>query len=459
MSELCPHTGPPMAEGAQRCTRRRVDRPHAGAFGAIAAAVVVLAARLAAAQAPPGGPPAPPLTQVKDDKQLAELAQAIAQDPEIAVGDPAVRSLAQALIVEGVKQLHARAFDQALANFLDAYARLPNPKLLISIAAILRDMGRLADAANTYRRYLVDPAASAERAGDIEELLAQLDEQLTILTVRAPRGAAVSVDGGPFVTIGGTLVTRVPAGVHRIQVRVDHTTSELKVAGREGEAKDVISGAQPSARGSEAGASDGPPERIDGWLIAGTHYGADSATDRVRKVYDSADGHEIVALAPRGDAFEPGDRGEPGEADRAPGLEFGAVGVVRFDGKGRGAAGGAGAVISRGRLEAELLLLKSAEFGGYLGLRYELLDGAVRPYLALGMPAFAFHHDELQADATMMGTRRLAIGARLAAGVSIAITDHLSVRADLGYEHFFFLDDHQYEADVFVPELGVVGRL
>jgi len=58
-----------------------------------------------------------------------------------------------------------------------------------------------------------------------------------------------------------------------------------------------------------------------------------------------------------------------------------------------------------------------------------------------------------------MGTRRLAIGARIAAGVSIALTDHISVHADLGYEHFFFLDDHQYEADVFVPALGVIGRL
>jgi len=453
MSELPPHTGPPMAGAPLRRACRAAGRPRAVGCGGGAAAAVMLAARIAAAQAPAA---APPITQVTGDRQLAQLANDIAQDPEIAAGDPAARSLAQALIVEGVKQLHARAFDQALANFLDAYARLPAPKLLLGVAAILRDMGRLADAANTYRRYLVDPAASAERAGDIEELLAQLDEQLTILTVRAPRGAQVSIDGGPLVTIGGTLVTRVPAGVHRVQVRVDRTTSELKVAGREGEAKDVLAGAQAGARGPEGGASNGLPSRIDGWLIAGTHYGADSATDRVRKVYASTDGHEIAAIVPRSEAL---DRGEPGEADRPAGFEYGAIGVARFDGKGRGAAGGVGAVIARGRLEAELVLLKAAEFGGYLGLRYELRDAAVRPYLALGMPGFAFHHDELRADATMMGTRRLAIGARIAAGVSIALTDHISVHADLGYEHFFFLDDHQYEADVFVPALGVIGRL
>ena len=45
-----------------------------------------------------------------------------------------------------------------------------------------------------------------------------------------------------------------------------------------------------------------------------------------------------------------------------------------------------------------------------------------------------------------------------AVGVEWALNDHLGVHADLGYEHFFFLDD-QFEADVFVPTLGVIGRL
>ena len=47
---------------------------------------------------------------------------------------------------------------------------------------------------------------------------------------------------------------------------------------------------------------------------------------------------------------------------------------------------------------------------------------------------------------------------RVAAGVELTINDHVSVQADLGYEHFFFLDDH-YEPDLFVPTVGVIGRL
>ena len=55
-------------------------------------------------------------------------------------------------------------------------------------------------------------------------------------------------------------------------------------------------------------------------------------------------------------------------------------------------------------------------------------------------------------------TTRLGIGGRIAGGLEIKINGHLSVQGDLGYEHFFFVDDH-FEADVFVPTLGVIGRL
>jgi hypothetical protein len=59
---------------------------------------------------------------------------------------------------------------------------------------------------------------------------------------------------------------------------------------------------------------------------------------------------------------------------------------------------------------------------------------------------------------TTMTTKRLAIGVRAAAGLELMINGHLSVQGDVGYEHFFFVDDH-FEADVFVPTLGLIGRL
>ena len=122
----------------------------------------VLAARIAYADDPPTEPTTP-LAQIRDSKELTEALTQITQDPAVQVDDPQKRTLAQGLMVEGVKQLQAKAYDQALANFLEAYNAFPSPKILLNIGSTLRDMGRLADAANTYQRYLTDPATGSER--------------------------------------------------------------------------------------------------------------------------------------------------------------------------------------------------------------------------------------------------------------------------------------------------------
>lgn len=413
---------------------------------AVEQAVVPASVRAAAAQGP-----AAPLAQIRDERQLVELVQSITQDPAIAVDDPAMRPLAQALMTEGVRQLQARAYDQALANFLAAYAKVPNPRILLHVASTLRDMGRLADAANTYQRYLVDPAAGTERVAEVRDLLAQLDEQLTLLTVRVVRGSEVSIDGGPFLRLAGALTTRIAPGLHLVRARTGPETTELTVHGFEGEHKEIA----PSAQAASPAGPPAPDQEIDGWLITGTRYSAPGPTARERRVHDS-DGREIAAIVPHDEAF---DHGEPAVRDPdAPPIASGAIAVLRIDGKGRGFAGGFGLAIARGNLETEIMVLKSEQIGGYLGARYRLFTGRFHPYAALGVPGFAFDHDELQPDGSTMTSKRLAIGVRIAAGVELMISDHLSVQADLGYEHFFFLDDH-YEADLFVPTVGVIGRL
>jgi hypothetical protein len=435
-------------------------------------AATVLAAHAAAAQAPaptPAPEQAPALAQIKDDKQLTAALQTITQDPAIAVDDPATRPLAQALMTEGVRQLQGRAFDQALANFLEAYAKFPSPKILLNIASTLRDMGRLADAANTYQRYLTDPATGAERVAEVKDLLLQLDAQLTILTVRvSPRGSEISIDGGPFIPVGSSLVTRVRTGLHLVRIRKDDLASELTVNGFEGENKEVASTAQPvvpdpakpplvaEARPPElkSGASGAPPERADAWLLVGTQYGTADASSRERTVRSRGDGREISAIIPRDD-----DSHAPRFDDPDNTIESGVLGVLRIDGKGRGFAGGLGLAISRRHFETEIMVLKSDQVGGYLGLRYRLLTGFFRPYVALGAPGFVFDHTELEPDGiTETTTKRLAIGVRGAAGIELKINGHLSIQGDVGYEHFFFVDEH-YEANVFVPTLGMIGRL
>ena len=405
-------------------------------------AAVALAARAAAAQtaAPPPALPSVP------------------QDPAIAVDNPAIQPLVQALMTEGVRQLRARAFAQALANFLEAYARFPSPRILLHIASTLQDMGRLADAANTYQRYLADPARGAERIAEVEDLLRKLDAQLTILTVRvAPDGAEISIDGGPFIPVGRTLVTRVRAGLHLVRIRNGGRSDEITLDGFEGETKQVtppVAAARPPEVKTAPSPAAPAPERVDGWLITGTRYGTSDATGRSRTVRDETGGRELSAIVPRA---EPADRPEPA-ADEGDAIDSGVIGVLRIDGKGRGFAGGLGLAIARGHVEFDAMALRSDEYGGYLGARYRPFTGAYRPYVGLGVPGFVFAHDEMQADGTIQTTPRLAIGVRAAAGLELRISAHLSVQGDLGYEHFFFVDDH-FEADVFVPTLGVIGRL
>jgi hypothetical protein len=412
--------------------------------------------------------PAAPLAQIKDDKQIAAVLQSITQDPAIAVDNPATRPLAQALMTEGVKQLRAGAFDQALANFLEAYARFPSPKILLNVASTLHDMGRLADSANTYQRYLTDPATGVERVAEVKELLLRLDEQLTILTVRvSPHGSEISIDGGPFIPVGSTLVTRVRTGLHLVRIRKDDRGDELTINGFEGENKEVTptlaaapAPAAPPVKPPDAAGPKppeaAPPERVEGWLITGTQYGTSDATGRGRTVHDRDNGRALSAIVPR---HETSDRGDP-ILDDDEAIGSGVISVLRIDGKGRGFAGGAGLAIARGKLEIDLMVLRSDLIGGYLGVRYRPFTGVFRPYGALGVPGFAYDHAEPedQSDAMPQTTKRLAVGVRAAAGLELKINGHFSVQGDVGYEHFFFVDDH-FEADVFVPTLGVIGRL
>ena len=405
---------------------------------------------------------AAPLAELRDEKQLADALAQITQDPAVTVADPKTRALAQALMVEGVRQLHAQAYEQALANFLEAYAKFPSPKILLNIGSTLRDMGRGADAANTYQRYLTDPTTGTERVAEVKQILLDLDQQLTILTVRVfPRGSDVSIDGGPFVPVGSALLTRVRPGIHLVRIRKDDASSEITVNGFEGEIKEVTVALQVDAPAEEPTPTPPPADdtkatgKVDGWLITGTQYASDSATGHERKVRAGYAGPTVEPILPD---YEISDTGEviftpDRDEDR---IESGLISVLRVDGEGRGFAGGLGLAFSRGRFEGEVMVLKSDSTGGYLGLRYRLLTGWVRPYLGVGVPGFAYD----QMTTTGDDATKLAIGLRGAAGVELRINGHLSVQGDLGYEHFFVDEEEtRIDANIFVPTLGVILRL
>ena len=116
-----------------------------------------------------------------------------------------MRTLAQALMIEGVKQLQAKAYDQALANFLEAYAKFPSPKILLNIALHAARHGparrrreHVPALPRTIRR------TGAERIAEVKELLARARRAAhdPHACACSPRGSDVSIDGGPFIPVG-----------------------------------------------------------------------------------------------------------------------------------------------------------------------------------------------------------------------------------------------------------------
>ena len=437
---------------------------------------VLLAARATAqpVTTPEPASPPPPLAQIRDEKQLMETLAQITNDPAVPVTDPARKQQAAALMAEGVKQLHANGYDQALANFLEAYAQYPSPKILLNVATTLLEMGRPADAANTYQRYLSDPASGTERIAEVKELLIRLDQQLTILTLRvSPRGSELSIDAGPFIAVGSTLVTRVRPGLHLARIRSKTgAMSEQTINGFEGENKEVqlaIAEEPPKPEAKPPPITDPKnrpppevdgtpkvtPEHQDGWLITG-QYSSDG-TGNKRGVLTRTAGEPVAAITPAFDLFDDGGITLPHARET---IASGAVGIVRIDGEGRGFAGGVGLAVSWGRIEADAMYLRSQLNGGYLGVRYRILTGFFRPYVAAGMPVWVFKN---RITGGVMDTfeTKLAIGARVAAGLELYINGHLSVQADLGYEHFWLVENTnpRFDANIFVPTVGVIGRM
>lgn len=433
---------------------------------AIAALLVGLATPAGAQPdvAPPAAEPMPPVAQIKDELQLAAALAAITQDPAVRVDDPAQRAVAQALMIEGVKQLQSKAYDQALANFLEAYAKFPSPKILLNIASTLRDMGRLSDAANTYQRYLLDPLAGSERFAEVKDILTALDQQLTLLSIRVtPSGSSVSIDAGPYIPVGSSLQARVRPGIHLVRIKQGERTNELTINGFEGELKEVQlaladpAPATPTPTPDPATPTPTPTpaetKPTYAWLDDSERYDTSDPTSNQRVVLARPNGPPVPPFMPR---FETTDDGIIAFGDDEPRISSGVVGVVRIDGEGRGFAGGIGLAIARERFEGDVLLLRSKQTGGYLGMRVRILTGFFRPYVAIGMPVWVFDHKPTMDSAE---ETKLAVGVRGAVGLELYINGHFSVQADLGYERFWFVEGTPFDSSIVIPTVGVIGRL
>jgi tetratricopeptide (TPR) repeat protein len=323
---------------------------------------------------------------------------------------------AQAMVTEGVALLRARKHGAALAKFRAAYARYPSPKILLNIGSTLREMGRLAEAANVYQEYIGDPATAPERLAEVKKILRELDAKLVLLTVAiSPAGAEVSIDGRPWQPIGQELVTRVTPGARLVRARsAGFEPAERSVTGGPGESRRVALTLTPVALTPAPAPGPAPGPTPAAWPAPSSEASASPALTAARPAAPSRHRVGIAAAA-------------------------------RIDGELRGAATSIGLVYGPlPHLELEAAALLADVYGAYAGARVRPFLGAVRPVLSAGAPMF-------WSD----GTR---VAARIALGGEVALNDHLLLVAEAGYEHFFNPEDG-YRADLFVPLVGLHARL
>ncbi len=83
------------------------------------------------------------------------------------------REEARRLYQQGVAAFDARDFATALARFQQAYVQMQRPELLVNVGATFEQLGRPADALETYRRYLALAPAAPDRPA-IEARVARL---------------------------------------------------------------------------------------------------------------------------------------------------------------------------------------------------------------------------------------------------------------------------------------------
>jgi hypothetical protein len=308
------------------------------------------------------------------------------------------RGDARALLQSGLKLFAAGDYLGALAVFRTAHERVPSPKILLNIGTTLLKLDRKAEAANTYQRYLDTAEGDPAKRAEVTRVLKDLDRELGIVVITIdPEDAEVNVGTdewlratqlGPIRVRPGTITVRARRSAYRpgaktIEIGLNETR-EISIA--------LVADESASSAG-------GTP--VDGGISA-------------------------REIPPRSS-------------------KFGGLVVAHVDPVNQGGAALVGAIMDvTDRVQAQAAVLLGPSSGAYLGGRFALMDGRVRPLVAAGVPVF------------FSSGPRVAI--RAAGGVELALTRHIALIGELGVEYVFNAEP-TIKSTLFIPAIGAIGRL
>jgi tetratricopeptide (TPR) repeat protein len=271
-----------------------------GSLIATAAIASMLATRALAQQQPP-----PPASQPAAPPQTAAAAEPSDVQRETA---REAYTRGQALFVE-------KKFAEAKAAFEQAYAAVPNPVVLLSIAESDVRLGNLEAALGTFQRYLAERPDAPDRA-EVEQKIADLTATPAILVLSSePAGAVIVLDGRNTGKVTPAEI-ETPRGEHSVELSIaGHQKVVTPVTARIGARHELHVTLQPEPPAPVAPEPLAPPPEVDGspttalWitgvvgaagLVTGTVLGfmvlAERSDFDAAPTADSADRGERLAL-------------------------------------------------------------------------------------------------------------------------------------------------------------------
>jgi hypothetical protein len=330
----------------------------------------------------------------------------------IAHADDVDKGDAKSLLSSGLKLFAAKDYLGALSVFETAYERYPSPKILLNIGTTLLKLDRKVEAANIYQRYLDAKEVDAKKQAEAQKILAGLDKDLAVLDVSvAPETAEIQINQGKWVHFEGVLKVRVEPGETTVLARAskyklradtflvtagDHRIVNLKL--------------------------DHEPETTASTPSSTTTVGVGGGADIVAhaRVIERSKLAAMVAW----------------HVDPLHGNDAFPVGSTVLV--------GASFDLTQ-KLSVQGAALLGAYFGPYVGATFTFLPGKLRPLVSAGVPIIV--------------TNGAHLSLRGAAGVELVLNKHLAFVLEVGVERFVNAEDDIMNKTLFVPSLGMTGRL
>lgn len=346
------------------------------------------------------------MAQADDDDIGA--AEAGTANPDAPDGEEGKKSEAKELVRRAFEHVYEGEHALALERFQRAYEVYPSPKILLNIGTTYKKLGRYAESAETYERYLRGPGADQARKDEVERELAEAEAHVARLRIEVNvAGARVLVDGH-LVTLADGETVRVDPGAHSVVAEKEgyepRTVSLFAVKAKETRAvrlglvshrEQLQAQARAQAQAFESGQAAAISAIESRRLETGRRFG-------------SMLGMAIAVQEPATSAVV--------------GLTYGVA----------------------SRVDVEAAAIVGGDVGVYAGGRFFLNLDRVRLSASGGVPMFFL-------DGANPGVRG-------GVGGGLFVGDHFAVTVDLGVEHYFSLPG-SLRSTLFVPRISLDARL